>query len=240
MKNLLLAAALLAAVGVPKAHATLQIAASIGGDEFFCADNASCDANPAIGVINTNPVTLDGISFSSTTAAASSGSIDFLNSSSLLITNTTSAAVTLIITASQTGFTAPVNSFNDADSGVWQGSAASAATLKWFVDAANTQGADNSGDTPGALVDTNLSTAAFPVLGFSRTSPAIADVLTSPFSMTEQSTIVLGAGESLVNRGQSIIGAESAVPEPSTWVMFGLGFAALGYAGYRRRDRHAF
>jgi hypothetical protein len=29
-------------------------------------------------------------------------------------------------------------------------------------------------------------------------------------------------------------GLEFAAPEPSTWVMMLLGFAGLGYAGYRR------
>jgi hypothetical protein len=51
-------------------------------------------------------------------------------------------------------------------------------------------------------------------------------------------TLHLGAGESIVNRGQTIVG--SAVPETSTWVMMGLGFAVLGLAGMRRRDRFAF
>jgi hypothetical protein len=226
---------MLAAVGSTPAYATLQLAANIGGDEFFCADNTSCDANPTAGVINTNPVTLDGISFTSTSAAASSGSIDFLNSSSLLITNTNSVAVKIVITVSQTGFTAPVNKFSDADSGVWQGSAASTALLKWFIDPANAQGAVDSASTPGTLVDTSASTAAFPVLGFSRTDSAILDSLSAPYSMTEQATIVLGAGESLVNRGQSIIGAETAVPEPSTWAMLGLGLAALAFVGSRRK-----
>jgi hypothetical protein len=225
---------LLASTALP-AHATLQIAASIGGDEFFCADNTACDANPAVGVINTNPVTLDGINFSSTSAASASGSLDFLNVSNLLITNTTNAAVNIVITAGQTNF-APVSKFSDANSGVWQGSSASTALLNWFIDPANVQGANNSTDTPGALVDTTSSTAAFPVLGFSRTNGLINDPLTDPFSMTEQATIVLGAGESLVNRGQSIIGAQAAIPESSTWVMMGLGFAGLGFAGWKRRE----
>jgi hypothetical protein len=29
------------------------------------------------------------------------------------------------------------------------------------------------------------------------------------------------------------------VPEPSTWAMLLLGFAGLGYAGYRRRRKFA-
>jgi hypothetical protein len=239
MNKFLLSAALLAAIGASPAAATLQIAANVGGDEFFCADNTACDTNSLIGVINTAPVTLDGITFSSTSAASASGALDFLNVSNLLITNTTDASVKIVVTAGQIDFT-PVSKFSDADSGVWQGSAASVATLKWFIDPANAQGADLSTDTPGALVDTSASTASFPVLGFSRTNGSISDPLGSPFSMTEQATIVLGAGESLVNRGQSIIGA-SAVPEPSTWVMFGVGFATLGVVGWRRKAaRFAF
>ncbi len=31
----------------------------------------------------------------------------------------------------------------------------------------------------------------------------------------------------------------STVPEPSTWVMMGVGFAGLAFAGYRRTRRAA-
>jgi hypothetical protein len=33
--------------------------------------------------------------------------------------------------------------------------------------------------------------------------------------------------------------AVSETPEPSTWVMLVLGFAALGFAGYRARQKTA-
>jgi hypothetical protein len=32
-------------------------------------------------------------------------------------------------------------------------------------------------------------------------------------------------------------GGGSAIPEPSTWVMMLVGFAGLGFAGYRRATR---
>jgi hypothetical protein len=236
MNKLLLTTALLAAIGATPAKATLQLAANIGGDEFFCADNTACDTNPVIGVINTSPVTLDGVTFSSTSAASSSGTLDFLNVSNLLITNTTGAPVTVVIAAGQTGFT-PANKFSDADSGTWQGSSASVANLRWFIDAANAQGASNSADTPGVLIDSATSTALFPVLGFSRTNDTIVDALSSPFSMTEQATIVLGAGESLVNRGQAIIGATAVIPETSTWAMMGLGFGLMAWVGFKRKTK---
>ena len=31
----------------------------------------------------------------------------------------------------------------------------------------------------------------------------------------------------------------NAVPEPSTWAMLGIGFAALGYAAFRRSSKAA-
>jgi len=46
----------------------------------------------------------------------------------------------------------------------------------------------------------------------------------------------------LVSKGslafsQTMLG--TVVPEPSTWAMMLLGFAALGYAGYRRTKRNS-
>jgi hypothetical protein len=34
------------------------------------------------------------------------------------------------------------------------------------------------------------------------------------------------------------VGAASVVPEPSTWAMMVLGFAGLGYAGFRRPKKN--
>jgi hypothetical protein len=34
--------------------------------------------------------------------------------------------------------------------------------------------------------------------------------------------------------GFALLGTQLSVPEPSTWTMLLLGFAGLGYAGYRR------
>jgi hypothetical protein len=239
MKTVLLAAALLAAAGAGKAHAALQIAADINGASFFCTDGLGCDSSPVSNVIITNNTTLDGILFSSSSTSSGSGALDFLNASNLLITNTNPTAVDVTITVSNTDFTGPVNAFTDASSGVWQGSKVGTATFKWWIDPTNAQGADNAFDTPGALVDTDTSNSlSLPVLSFAHNNPLISDHVVGPFSMTEQVTLHLGAGESIVNRGQTIVG--SAVPETSTWVMMGLGFAVLGLAGMRRRDRFAF
>jgi hypothetical protein len=36
-----------------------------------------------------------------------------------------------------------------------------------------------------------------------------------------------------------LFGSISAVPEPSTWAMLLIGFAGIGFAAYRKRQRHA-
>ena len=233
MKRLLLAAVFLAAVGASPSKAALQIAADINGAGFFCANGQACDQNSNPNVIITNNANLDGILFSS--SSTSSGvNPDFLNSSNLVITNTNSTAVTITIDVSNTGFLSPVKGFTTADSGVWQGtSATSSATMKWFVDPLNRQGADDAFDTPGALLEELTSTSSGPLLAFSQNTPNIEDFLNGPFSMTEQITITLQPGESLVNRGQSILG--QAVPEPSTWAMGLAGFGLLGFMGLKRR-----
>jgi hypothetical protein len=233
LHKLLLATALTGALIAP-ASATLQIAANIGPDTFFCADGQACDSSGTSNLIITDNTILDGILFSSSSASSASGATDFLNASNLLITNTNAVPVDITITVSNTNFTAPVSVFASADSGVWQGSALSTASMKWFIDSANAQGADNAFDTPGVLVDTDFATSAGPVFAFSRNNPLIASAQSSPFSMTEQLTLHLGAGESIVNRGQTIIG--SAIPEPSTWAMLGLGTLFLALVARRRQN----
>ena len=174
--------------------------------------------------------------FSSSSASSASGILNFLNASNLLITNTNLTAVDVTITVSNTGFTQPVANFSDASSGVWQGSGAGTATFKWFVDPTNAQGADTAFDVPGTLVDTDASSSGpTPVLSFAHNNPLIGFAVGTPFSMTEQVTLHLGPGESLVNRGQTIVG--SAIPEPSTWAMLGLGFIALAAMGVKRSRR---
>jgi PEP-CTERM motif len=53
-----------------------------------------------------------------------------------------------------------------------------------------------------------------------------------PFSLTEHAVFTLTPLAQLINRGQTEV--KLAVPEPSTWAMMLLGFAGLGYAGFRK------
>jgi hypothetical protein len=53
--------------------------------------------------------------------------------------------------------------------------------------------------------------------------------------MTEEASGLLVAGGSLVNRGQTEIKFQQAVPEPGTLGMLGTMLASLGFVAWRRR-----
>ena len=132
---------------------------------------------------------------------------------------------------SDTNFTGPVVSFLTAGSGVWQNAVGLKITLSWFDDPNNDQGADSVTDTPGNLIDSFTDVSTELVDSFSHDgNGAVADA--GPFSMTEEAVFTLTPFGQLINRGQSEV--KLAVPEPSTWAMMLLGFAGLGYAGFRK------
>ena len=75
----------------------------------------------------------------------------------------------------------------------------------------------------------DLKTSIGPIVGSSEIDPG------SSFPTTGGAFVLTSVGESA-----TFTAATSAIPEPSTWAMMLIGFAGLGYAGYRRaRAAHA-
>jgi hypothetical protein len=232
-------AGLIAAVSAP-AHAVLQIAADVSGTPFFCADNSptGCDKNPAVGVIQLADDTLNGVavngSIQLSTGTPANPGLDLLDTSSLSVINGSGATRVVTVAVSDTSFSAPVKSFHLTGSGTWVNAAGSSLLLKWFDDPANTQGADTAFDAPGDLLGTFMSAGSNPLLSFSTDQKgAVSD--TGPFSMTLWAQATLNPGGVLLDRGQGEV--KTPIPELSTWAMIGLGFAALGFAGYRRKRK---
>jgi hypothetical protein len=218
------------------AQATLKVLADVDGSVSACVDQAACDSNLTVGIIQVANGTLNGVqingSIQTSTGTPANPGNDTLNTSSLSIINTTSTTKTVTIVVSDTDFLGPVVSFLTAGSGVWQSAIGSSITMKWFDDPANGQGADNPTDTPGNLIDSFTHLATLFVDSFAHNGiGAISDP--GPFSMTEQAVFTLTPFAQLVNRGQTEVKI-AAVPEPSTWAMMLLGFVGLGYAGFRR------
>jgi hypothetical protein len=241
-----LAAVALAVSLASPAHATLQIAISVDGTAFSCADNGACDSDPRTGVLalsnmTINGVVLSGLSlFSAGTPANPSSNGFAVFGIGLSINNTTNAAQAIAIALSDTSFST-IGSFplyfSVFAAGTFQPSMSGSRILtSYFDDPGNAQGADTVTDTPGNL------TASFSVIdnrpprpagpGFNVFQGGIPVSETAPFSMTMTADILLAANTQLLNYGQAI---QAAVPEPSTWVMMLLGFAGLGFAFRRRR-----
>jgi hypothetical protein len=228
------AAGMLGFVSAP-ADATLQIITDISGTMAACVDQAACDLNPAVGIIQVANTVINGVlingSIQTSTGTPANPGPDILNTSSLSIINATGITKSVTVVVSDTDFTGPVGSFQTAGSGTWQNAIGSTITLNWFDDPNNGQGADLPTDTPGNLIHTFTNTATTIVDAFSDNFAGIVSD-SGPFSMTEQAIFTLTPFAQLVNRGQTEI--KSAVPEPSTWAMMLLGFAGLGYAGFRK------
>jgi PEP-CTERM motif len=222
-------------LGTP-ASAALQLYIDVSGTVFTCADNAGCDSDPATGTIAIPAVTINGVTISEKTilslgTPADPNPIDLLDISALAVTNTTGVVKTVTAVVSDTDFTSPVEQFSSAGSGLWVATNGSTIIQTWYLDPANTQGADSTGNTPGMLLATEINTAAAITQSFSQNTKMPLD-LTSPFSMTEEANYTLMPGGSLLNRGQAEV--MSGIPEPSTWAMMVIGFMGLAYAAVRR------
>jgi PEP-CTERM motif len=236
MKNLLTAAAILAAAGASPASARLQISIAVGGSTFTCFDGQlSCDQSGGANNLLIVDQTVNGAFIQLALTQSQFGVPDELQLSSSNIENLTAAPITITLTASDTGYAAPIKAINNSASLTFNSNiGAPDSTLTFFADTLDGQGAPG---TPGTLLESVSGHAVTDPDSFSGSRITAFDA-NSPFSMSESASLTLRADGSITGFNQSMESA--AVPEPSTWVMLGIGFAALGFAGYRRRDRLAF
>jgi hypothetical protein len=242
------AAGLIAGISAP-AHALLQIAADVNGSTTTCFDNeASCDLDSTIGIMQLNNATFAGVevngSLQTSVGTTRTSGVPTLNTGSFSIINHNAVPVTITVAVGDTDFLGPVSHFDVSGSGTWQNGSAgqhvagSTIKMEWFDDPTNTQGAGTPFSAPGNLLFTFTETATGNADSFAGSDSGLLKVPDiGNFSMTEWAQITLMPGAELVSRGQTEI--KSGIPEPSTWAMMGLGFAALGYAGFRRTRKTA-
>lgn len=225
-----------------EAHATLLLAANVGGANICASDNnVGCgfagsttlaDTNAAVGVLSLANFTLDGITINGSLAMSTRGNPDTLSSSSLTIFNSNSTAVTITFAIGDTGYNS-ANVAHSSGSGTFLLSEGSTLTQSWFNDANNAQGGENPTDTPGVLVDTLTTTAVGPAFSFSQNGGPFPVSDPGAYSMTNFFTLNLVGGGSLVSLGQTLIKTEVAVvPEPDTLALLGIGL--LGFVAVRR------
>ena len=231
MKNLLMTAAILAAVGASPAFARLQISISAGGATFTCFDGQlSCDQSGGANNLLIVDQTVGGAFVQLALTQSQFGAPDELQLSTSNIENLTAAPLTITLQASDTGYNFPVKAINNSASLTFNSNiGAPDSTLTFFADTLDGQGAPG---TPGTLLESVSGHAVTDPDSFAGSRITAFDA-TSPFSMSEQAVLSLRADGSITGFNQSM--ESTAVPEPSTWVMLGLGFAALGLAGARRQ-----
>lgn len=214
-------------------HAVLQLSFQNDGTTFACADGQACDgAGPANQIQLTNFVVGD-YRISGTFAESSA---DQLTASNLTILNTTSSPATLNFAVGATGFTGPVTQISMSGAGSFINSIGGTGALSFHADAGNAQGAATPSDLPGTLLLNPSTSVTTNPQSFSANGILEPFTATGPFSMTEGMTITLPGGGSLIGAEQGMTAITTgAIPEPQTWAMMGLGFAALGFLGWKRR-----
>ena len=216
MKSFLLAGALALALGATPAHARLQLSIGSGASIFTCFDGElSCDQSGGANNLLTIDQTIGSAFVQLTLTQSSFGAVNSLQLSSSNIENTGLAPITVTLLASDTGFLAPVTFVNNSASLTFNANVgAPDSTLKFWADAADTQGA-NPSNTPGALLETVAGHALTDPDSFSG-SKVTAFSAGDPFSMTEGAALALRGGGSVTGFNQAM---ETGVPEPSTWAM---------------------
>ena len=233
MKNLLMSAAVFAALATP-ASARLQLSINVGASTFTCFDGQlSCDQSGGANNLLIVDQTVNGAFVQLALTQSQFGPVDELQLSTSNIENLTAAPLTVTLTASDTDYTFPVSAINNSASLTFNSNiGAPNSTLTFFADAANGQGAPG---TPGTLLESVSGHAVTDPDSFSGSRITAFDA-SAPFSMSEQAVLVLRADGSITGFNQSME-STSAIPEPSTWVMMGLGFAAMAAFAGRRRVR---
>lgn len=219
------------------AYAILTVSIESGGINFTCADGQICDlAGPSSTVLILDE-TINGVNVEGT-FSTSMIHPDTLTLSNLTITNESGAARSITLAASDTGFATPVSFVNTSASATFTHNVGGTGALSFFADTLDRQGAGDPIATPGVNLFTVNALATVDPQSFSGTR-SDAFVAASPFSMTETATFGIRAGGSITGFDSSAI---SGVPEPKTWTLLALGFAAIAAFGWKRKrvQRYAF
>ena len=159
-----------------------------------------------------------------------------LTESNLFLINSSGTVQVLDIIAGANGYLGPNNAFN-ASATILTGTGQVELTGMFYVSTTDFLNGTNTGPVTGTQIgnmfDSGLLTSPF---SFSQNSPNVPFSVTGLYGMAESLQLTLQPG-AFVGVQYISMDATSGVPEPSTWVMMGGGFALLAALGLRRKRR---
>ena len=182
---------------------------------------------------------LGGITITTSGATRLTVPNNSLTESNLFITNTTGTVQTLDIIAGANGYGGPSNLFN-ASATVLIATGQAELTGSFFVDQRQLveRHEHRAGRRDADWRHVRLRSADRAVLVLGQ-QPGVPFSVTGPYGMAESLQLTLQPG-AFVGVQSISMDATNAVPEPSTWVMMGGGFALLAALGLRKRRTPRF
>jgi hypothetical protein len=205
-----------------------MVSANINGTIVSCVDQAACDTNSALGQLAIANQTVAGVQVLGAAATSTHSGTQSLNTSSFQLINGNAGTVPLTVLVGDTSYIGPVTLLDLSGGGTFQSAIGSTGTLQYWADTANGQGATTPTTHPGALLATDNKTALLTTDSFAFNHPATAFVDPDLYSMTVGSNFSLVAGGSVVGRTQAIVATPSAVNEPGTLGILGMGLIGAG------------
>jgi hypothetical protein len=230
MKKLLMTTAILTGLASPAFASNVALILWNGANP---GDAEAASGNNGTALLGSS---LDGITISASVATRDTVP-NGLSEGNITITNTTNSVQVLHIIAGANGFLGPSSGFNLTGTiGVDTGSATLGGSF--FVDNTNSLNGTVVGVPGGTDIGDFLSAALNGPHSFSFNGFGIDSVI-GPYGLAESLTLTLQPFA--VIGVQNVSMDASAVPEPKTWAMLGIGFGVMAFMGFKRsrKDRLA-
>ena len=224
MNRVLLATALMAAIGAPAARAADTAIIIWNTSDPLGAEIASGTGSAA--VLGSN---LDGVAITVSRVETGTNPND-LTEANLLIDNTTGSIQTIKIIAGANGYTGSTPGFEITGTiGATLGGSDLAG--QFFAVPTNALNGLSTTLLGGAMLSSFNSGALLGPQSFSFNGAGPGGV-SGPYGMAEELTLTLQPGATVFVQGVSMT---AGVPEPSTWAMLLAGFGLIGAFGWRKR-----
>lgn len=159
-----------------------------------------------------------------------------LTEANISIDNTTGSIQTIKIIAGANGYVGPSDLFT-LTGAIGATLGGSELVGQFFTDQSNSLNGNSLLTVTGTQIGSFDSGSLTGPESFAFNGSGLSSLLT-PYGLAEELTLTLAPGATVFIQGMSM--DASAVPEPSTWAMMGLGFGLVAFLGMRKRKTSRF